>query len=381
MPASDNAPEIGRDALDPLAPPPRWLPRFPQRHAALGLRPTAAPLLGFVLCGIALGPSGLGVLDAPALAHLDIVVSVALAALGVFVGLGLGAMRAKEMAPLGLAALVQVATTIAVVGFGLLALLERWQIQLPLDTALIAVALAISAAASAAIRAAHAPDDLRLAARLVDLDDVPLILLGALTVTYAAGRPIAMTVAVTVVAAVLTGLAGTLLFERARNDAERAVFVTGAVLLLGGVAAFTNTTPLLSGCVAALVWQRTAGAADRIIADDLRRLQHPLVALLLIVAGALVEWSLALLWIAAPLVLLRLIGKLAGGAAAARVTGVPPALLGTVLIAPGVLGIALALNLWQVLGERALLLVAAVTVATMVSELVAALLPAEAAAR
>lgn len=377
MAAGDNAPEIGRDALDALGPPPPWLLRFPQRHAALGLGPSAAPLLGFVVFGMALGPYGVNVLDAQALGHLDIAISVGLAALGVFVGLGIGAMRGShDVLPLWVAALLQAVFTIGFVGMGLLALLARWSLPLPVEAALFAFALAICASASAAIRAADAPRNLSVAARLVDLDDVPLILLGAVAVAYAAGQPGTAAVAITVVAALLTGVAGWLLFERARSDAERAVFVTGSVLLLGGVAAYTDTTPLLSGCIAALFWERAAGAADRIIAADLRRLQHPLVALILIIAGALVEWSLALLWITAPLVLLRLVGKLLGGTAASRVTGVPAGLLATVLIPPGVLGIALALNLWQVLGSEGTLLLSAVTVAAIASELLAALLPA-----
>jgi hypothetical protein len=142
------------------------------------------------------------------------------------------------------------------------------------------------------------------------------------------------------------------------------------------VAAFTNTSPLLSGCLAALLWAGAPGHADRIIANDLRKLQHPFVALVLIVAGALVEWSLALLWIAAPLVLLRLVGKLLGAVAVARVTGVPASLLSAVLLPPGVLGIALAVNLWQVMGASGTLLLSSVAVALMVSELLAMLIVA-----
>jgi hypothetical protein len=210
----------------------------------------------------------------------------------------------------------------------------------------------------------------------VDLDDVPLILLGTLAVAVASGRPVTSSVVLTGLASLLAGTAGWLLFDRARGDAERGVFVTGTVLLLGGIAAYAGTSPLLSGCIAALFWHRAAGAADRIIAADMGRLQHPLVALLLIVAGAWIQWSLALLWIAAPLVLLRIVGKLLGSAAASRITGIAAGLLATVLLPPGVLGIALALNVHQVHGG-ATLLVSGVAVAAIVSELLSALLPVE----
>ena len=70
-----------------------------------------------------------------------------------------------------------------------------------------------------------------------------------------------------------------------------------------------------TGTVAALVWVWAPGGADRLISDDLRKLQHPLVALLLIIAGAAVQLTELLLWVAAPLVLLRLTGKVLASAA------------------------------------------------------------------
>lgn len=381
MAAGNRAPEIGHDPIGTVGPPPPWTQWFPARHAALGLRPSALPLVGFVLIGVVLGPSGLGVLSTDALAHLDIAISVGLAALGVFIGLGIGAMRRADVARVGVAALVQSFVTIAVVAAGLSILLARWSVPLPIDALLLAAGLAVCASASAATRSEDASPQARAASQLVDLDDVPLVVVGTTLVSSAAGQPLGTTLAVTAVASLLTGLAGWLLFERAGTDAERGVFVTGAVLLLGGVAAFADASPLASGVVAALVWVRARGAADRIITSDLRKLQHPLVALLLILAGALVEWSLPLLWIASPLVLLRLVGKLLAGVAAARLMRVPAGLLATVLLPPGVLGVALALNLWQVLGARGTLLLSAATVAAVAAELLSALLPAEPEAR
>ncbi len=218
------------------------------------------------------------------------------------------------------------------------------------------------------------------AAVITDLDDVPLILLGTLLVIAGGGRAVGTTVAVATAASAVAGVAGWLLFERAASAAQRGVYVAGTRLLLGGIGAYAGSSPLLGGCVAALIWRRTAGAADRIIAGDIGKLQHPLVALLLIVAGASIEWTLAALWIAAPLVLLRLIGKLLGGAAAARISGLPVGMVSTLLLPPGVLGIALALNLYQVLGGAGALLLSAVTFSAVVSELVSVLLPPDAEA-
>jgi hypothetical protein len=106
-------------------------------------------------------------------------------------------------------------------------------------------------------------------------------------------------------------------------------------------------------------------------------LQHPLIVLLLLVAGALVEWSAAMLWLAAALVLLRLVGKLLASLAIARVVRISPALLASVLLPPGIMGIALALNVRQVLATEDNVIVPAVTVAAVATEILAAFLPAE----
>ena len=383
MALGDNAPEIGRDALDAAAEPPRRLDWFPRRGAALGLRPSAAPSLVFITLGLLLGPGALDLLDADALVSLDAVVSVALAALGVFVGLGIGAMGRSADLPLVAAAFVQALLTIVTVAAGLYLLIGRWGIPVGVDLGLFAAAIAVCSCASAATRAGRDGRDGgpgSAAAVISDLDDVPLILLGTLLVIAGGGRDVATTIALATAASAVAGVAGWLLFERAASAAQRGVFVAGTLLLLGGIGAYAGSSPLLGGAIAALIWRRTVGAADRIIARDISRMQHPLVALLLIVAGASIQWSLALLWIAAPLVLLRLIGKLLGGVAAAQVSRLPVGMVSTLLLPPGVLGIALALNLYQVLGDAGVLLLSAVTVAAVVSELVAVVLPPDAEA-
>jgi hypothetical protein len=129
-------------------------------------------------------------------------------------------------------------------------------------------------------------------------------------------------------------------------------------------------SPLLGGTVAALVWAWSPGHADRLIAQDLTKLHHPLVALLLIVAGAMIQWNVLLVWIAAPLVLLRIVGKLLSSVRIARIAAVPAGTLATLLMPPGVLGIALALNVQQSLASADMLLVSVVTVGAAVSELV-----------
>ena len=342
---------------------------FPARRGALGLAATPAPPLAFILVGILLGPQIIGVLSRDVLLNLDVVISVALAALGIFVGFGLGAVTASGLPRLLLAAWVEAALTVLVVGGVMYALLSRWGLPVPADTLLFALVLGVCACASAATRLVNGSDVEARIARIVDLDDLPLVALGTIMVALAGSGGVANTLLVGAAATVLVAAGGALLFARANGEAERGVYVAGVVVLLGGLGAYTGVSPLLTGTLAALIWARGSTSADRIIAADLRALQHPLVALLLIVAGASIQWTAALLWITGPLVLLRLMGKLVGGAAAARLARVPAGQLAGVLVTPGVLGVALALNVQQVLNAPDALLISAVTVAVGVSEL------------
>ena len=87
-----------------------------RRRLALGLSPTPSPGLILLLFGMALGPMGIGLLSEPVLAALDPAVSVALAALGVFVGLDLKLRRPREDRLLAAASLEAGATILVVAG-------------------------------------------------------------------------------------------------------------------------------------------------------------------------------------------------------------------------------------------------------------------------
>jgi hypothetical protein len=373
-------PEIGRDLLDPAHPTRGRWPWLPRRRPALGVRSTAAPTLLFILCGMGLGPEGLNLLTPTVLERLDLLVSVALAVLGVFVGLGMMTIP-RESAPHALIGGAVVSMmTIATVTAGLLLLILSWGVTVPLGVLAFAAMIGICSSASAAVHL-DATVGLGRAAHLADADDVPLVMLGAIGIAVLAGGSadsVALRLALTAAAGAAIGVAGSLLFGRAEGAAERGVFVTGAVLLIAGTGAYLGTSPLLSGCVAAIVWVRTPGVADRITAADLAALQHPLVSILLIFAGALIELEAVALSMAAGVLLLRLAGKLVASLAVGRMLRISPALLATTLLPPGVVGIALALNAHQVLGGHTASLVAIVTLAAGASELVAAFLPREA---
>ena len=82
----------GRDPLDRRlgSPPPSpfaWLLSLLRTRSALGLAPSLTPAALFLLLGAVAGPHALGFLSAPLLARLDLAVTIALAILGIIVGI------------------------------------------------------------------------------------------------------------------------------------------------------------------------------------------------------------------------------------------------------------------------------------------------------
>ena len=154
------------------------------------------------------------------------------------------------------------------------------------------------------------------------------------------------------------------------------MFIAGILALIGGTSSYLGLSPLLAGLVAGVLWVWLPGHADRVVREDVQRVQHPLLVVLLLVAGASCTLSREAIWLSAPLVLFRLTGKLAGGWLATRLHGrVSAGELGLHLVTPGLLGIALALHLLQVVrtpGMSAIL--TAVVVATLASEALALVL-------
>ena len=383
MTRRDDAAEVGgADPLDremghrpvPVTVP--WFTPIFRSRVALGMGPITAPAVLFVPLGYLMGPSVAGILSQTAVAQLDPVVSVALAALGVFVGLALD-LRTADARRLFVAASAEACITVATVAVFTSLLLWQWQLPLGVGATFVALVLGVSASASSATSAAAGPHpSLGVASRIADLDDVLPIAIGAGLVASLAATSFADGVRLLVLTAALgltIAVAGWLLFERARSAAERVVFVGGALMLLGGAAAYLSLSPLMTGMVAGLFWTFSPGRADQVIREDVQKLQHPLVVLLLITAGASLVYSPLALWLFAPFTVFRLTGKLLGGRAAAALSGgLAPADLGAWLLPPGLLGIAFALNVEQVGASPAGgALLFAVVVGSIASEVIA----------
>ena len=99
------------------------------------------------------------------------------------------------------------------------------------------------------------------------------------------------------------------------------------------------------------------------------------VVLVLLVAGARADISWTAAGVGAGYVVLRMLGKLLGGAAAWRILrGAAPRDVGLLLLPPGVFGIAFALNVADAVGENGAFLLAAVVTGTIGSDIVALLL-------
>jgi hypothetical protein len=342
---------------------------------ALGLSPTPRPGLVILPLGMAFGPAGLNLLSGSVLAALDPVVSVSLAALGIFAGLGLDFRRPREGSLLA-AASVEAGLTILLVGAGVLIALSRF---MPADPLLWQAALLFGIAAAASSTtwsdASEASDqDSSVAARVGDLDDaLPILLSGFVLASMHHGFSVAALVlaAQAGLIALVIAVAGWLLAGQASARSEQHVFLAGSLLLLGGAAAYLSMSALWIGFVAGTFWSLVGGSARESIDRDMRYLQHPLMVLLLLVAGARLQLGAAAAGVAVVYVAFRIVGKLAGSRLAG-ITVAPglPSDLGRRIIAPGVMAVALAVNVLQAGGDSqmAALLLAVTVLGTFGSE-------------
>jgi hypothetical protein len=320
-----------------------------------------------------LGPHGLGVLSPTALSYLDPAIAVALTALGMFIGLGLSLRGGRErwlLAAGGVEALV----TMIVVASGLYAVRAYAWPELPGSAWLVVVALAICASASSTTGTPEQGTMGTLAARIGDLDDVlPVVLGGVALALLREGSPgpaaslLGQSIALTLVVAV----AGRLLVSAVASDSEQRVFALGALLLIAGLAEFLALSALLAGFVAGFFWSVAAPRVRERIARDVRHVQHPLVVLLLLIAGARAEASPTIATLSVAYLLFRVLGKVIAGWFTAPVVRLPRSSnLGVYLLSPGVIGLAFALNalrVWPDAGGTSVL--SAVVFGSIASEL------------
>jgi hypothetical protein len=361
--------------LDQLgASPARERERFPwQTRLAISWSTGSLPAVLLLLLGTAFGPEGLALLTPGVLALIDPAVPVALAALGVVVGFDIPLRRPREGRLFAAASLESLVSGTLVAG-GLLLIAPTLTGFAPPQAWVLAIAAGISASTSSSMPSSAAAT--RTASlRVKDLDARLPIIAGALLLATANGDSVQagllLAAQACAVALVIAG-AGWLLLDDTSSDTEQRVFGVAALLLVGGVADYLSLSALLSGVIAGAFWQVAGGAARDAIERDIGYVQHPLVVILLLVAGAQVAFSSEAAGLAVAYVLFRTAGKLLGGWVATRVSRVALPDIGLHLTSPGIFGVAFAMNAVRAFGSDVSPLIAIVVIGTVGSQLVSA---------
>jgi hypothetical protein len=321
-----------------------------------------------LLFGLALGPHGLNLISEQALSFLDPAVAMALATLGVFVGLSFDHRRSHERRLLAAASLRSVVTGV-IVGAAVLVAGSFWP-DPGSPSWLPAIMLGVCAAASDST-----------SADATNFEDLLMILAGGVVITFIRETTLAplllLTAAMSGISMVIA-FAGWLLAGQTTSEREQRVFVVGSLLLCGGAAAYLSLSALFVGLLAGAVWNVTGNLARDRIVRDLRYLQHPLIVLLLLVAGARVRISLQALSLGIVYMASRVASRPLAGWVANRGVGRVVRESPSSLLSAGLVGIALALDVFQI-GSRpdwATTLLASVVIGTMLSEAIALFAPA-----
>jgi len=335
----DEVPSIGVSADRP-----RWRSQI---QLARGLAPTPRPWLLLLLTGVAFGPYGLGILSQTVLNVLDPAVSAALATLGAFVGMEIDVRRLRGGPSLA-GGSIEALVTLLTVAAGMLAVsaLSNSQVAIPWVLALL---LGICAASSATPAPSATKDTTDIGG---SEDFLPIVLgLPALAAmrTQTPAEIATLTLGFTAVA-LAVAVACWLLVSRTSSVTEERVFAIGGLLLLGGAAAYLSLSSLFAGFVAGVFWRATGLEVRDRIARDLGYLQRPVIGLLLLVAGAKLHVTTATIGVIALYALCRIAGKLSGSLVARRFIDWTEPYERSPL-SPGIIGVALALNVVQVRAE------------------------------
>jgi hypothetical protein len=350
-------------------------------HVRLGLSWSSGspPLVLLLVIGAALGPHALNVLTPGVLSALDPALPVALAALGVHIALSLPFRPSRHDARVLAGASLEASITGLVVAGGILLLAMSRITPMPADAWMLAIAAGICASMSAGL----VSDTSGVAASAAGVRQLDVLLpaaAGGLLLAWvregSLGAGLLLILQASVLAAVVAA-AVWLLLARTASETEARIFGFAALLLVGGLADYLSLSALLGGLIAGAFWRIAGGPAAGAIRRDLDTLRHPLVVLMLVVAGARTElgptaWALAFTYPA-----LRTAGKL-GGAWIARRAGLPlPADIGRALVPAGVFGVAFALNIERAAGSAADPLLGVVVAGTILSQIVVARHPQE----
>ena len=351
---------------EPERPPQGW-------RQILGWSGRSAPVAVLLIMGFGLGPHGINLLS-PVMPLLDPAVPLALAALGVLVGLGLGDRSAHDWRLLAAAGLHPLVTMLAV-GGALAALVLTASPLEPSAFWTVVLVAGICAATSLTLPCGDPLEPRSPATRIQELGVLLPIVSGGLALAWIRAGTGTGALSLIGLASLVTAMlaaAAWLLLTRAASDTEERVFGLSGLLLVGGVADALSLSALFCGLVAGAFWRLAGRQPRESIRRDVLFVQHPLLVLVLLLAGARAEvspvaWALGAVYLVA-----RVIGQLAAGGLVRRLAGdSTPDDIGRRLLSPGVFGVAFSLNAVSVIGPDAAVAHAAIVVGTIGSELVA----------
>jgi len=327
------------------------------------------PIGSVLLAGCITGPSGINLISPGVLTVLDAIGPAALAAIGVRVGLMLPAsgIRARSWSAGLLDAMLCVAAVSG--GVWLLApVVSSGSSSMPMG--LLALLTAICAGTSAVV--VSSSDSTPPGRAVAGTGSVPLLVSGALALAWVRHGTLSPGLSFVIQSngiALVFAAAGWLALRRAASLTDQRIFAAATLALVGGAADYLGASAILAGVLAGLLWHAASGPAFELISRNTTYVLYPSLGLVLLTAGAHAELThpdLPLLALA--YVVLRTTAKRLSGRLLNRMLNGS-----TELLAPGVLGIALALNTFRAVGADASLLLSVVVVGTIGADWLAAL--------
>jgi hypothetical protein len=322
-----------------------------------------------------LGPQGLAIFGPDAVTLLDPAVPVALATIGVMAAFQTTAVERSWRVMVSSASEAAVAGVLVVVG--LQPVVARFGGSVADVDALVIVAIAaVSAAASAPLFGGESPTSRPVGALIRELDIFLPAIIGGFLLIWIANPGLAAALAVfgrALVASVVVGAAGMLLISGGSSNAEHRVFGIAMILLVAGSAEALGASALLSGLAAGVYWRAIGRGTRERLQPVVGYIQHPLLILMLVVAGIRAEVTPFALALAAAYAVLRTAGKCTGAWVAAAICRIPMPVVAAHILSPGIFGLALALTLANSI-PRGPELLTIVLLGTIGSQVTAALL-------
>lgn len=306
----------------------------------------------YLLLGMLLSESGLGVLDYKVVNELEALTTLGLGILGLMVGLNAGAHTRASDKPHMRAAAIETLVTMSLVATAMFLVLEftgasTW--ERASAAALIGCAAALSGrgALEAAARARRSAVDSAVA-RVADFGTVVAVLgAGILISLFSPNEAASGLERLLMLSAVscVGGLAAWLLSNSTDSESLKTALLLGTILVTAGTAAHLNLPPMAATLLAGLLIARLPGPLATELRENLAFLQNPLTVLVVLLAGAAMRPpSATTLAVVAVALLLRTAGKILGGQLAARRHPELPANIGLGLLPAGALGVGLAFD-------------------------------------